>query len=490
MLISKLREVAIEGSIVTPAEIEQEYRKKNEEIQLQYVKLTQDKYKKEAEPTAEEMEQNFKANIARYQKPEARNLVLLVADAARIGQTLNPTDAELQAAYTQNQANFRLPERIHERHILLMTQGKPAGDEPKIKARAEDLVKQLRAGADFAEMAKKYSEDTGSGAKGGDLDWVTRGQMVPEFEKASFSLKPGVISDPVKTQYGYHIIQVLAHEDARLKPFAEVKEELAKQWKEQRTNDIMQRISDRAQAALQKDPDHPEKVAADLDMQVVQAADVVPGQAVPEVGVSADFDQSIASLKKGEVSPPVSPSPNKLVLAELTGIVPARPSTFDEVKGQVHDAIVSARLGKAVRDHSTELMNAAKANGGDLAKAAKTMGLEVKTTALFKRQATVDGLGSATYFDGAFKSPAGTILEPVTMPEGMVVAKVTERADADMSKLPEQRIQIRDSIKTDKARDRNTMFETGLVDQLTKQGVVKVHSEVINRIVASYRGAS
>ncbi|HUE02136.1 MAG TPA: peptidylprolyl isomerase, partial [Bryobacteraceae bacterium] len=276
MLISKLREVAIEGSIVTPAEIEREYRKKNDQIQLQYVKLTQDKYKKEAEPSVEEMQQYFKLNAARYQDPETRNLVLLVADGAKIEQGLNPTDAELQMAYNQNQAAFRLPERIHERHILLMTQGKPAGDEPKIKAKAEDLVKQLRAGADFAELAKKYSEDNqgptgGSAAKGGDLDWVTRGQMVGEFEKASFSLKPMVISDPVKTQYGYHIIQVLAHEDARLKPFAEVKDDLAKQWKQARVADLMQKISDKVQAALQKDPDHPDKVAADLGMQVVRA---------------------------------------------------------------------------------------------------------------------------------------------------------------------------------------------------------------------------
>jgi len=351
-------------------------------------------------------------------------------------------------------------------------------------------VKQLRAGADFAEMAKKNSEDTGSAAKGGDLDWVTRGQMVAEFEKASFSLKPGVISDPVKTQYGYHIIQVLAHEDARLKPFAEVKDDLAKQWKDQRVNDIMQRVSDTAQAAWQKDPNNPDKVAAAFGMQVVHADGIAPGQAVPEVGVNADFDQAIASLKKGDVSQPVSPSPNKLVLAEVTGIVPARPSTLEEVKTQVHDAMVTPKLSYLLRTHAKELSDAAKANGGDLAKAAKAMGLEVKTSELFKRGATVDGLGSANYFDDAFKSPAGTVLDPIPMPDGTVVAKVVQRAAGDMSKLPEQRDQIRDSIKGDKARERNTLFENGVVDELTRQGVVKLHKDVIARIVRSFSGNS
>jgi peptidyl-prolyl cis-trans isomerase D len=487
MLISKLREVAMEGSIVSPAEVLQEFRKKNEQVQLQYVKVTPDKYKKDAEPTPEEMDRYFKTNGARFQQPEKKNLVLLVADGAKIAQGLNPTDADLQAAYNQNVANFRMPERVHVRHILLMTQGKPASDDAKIKAKAEDLVKQLRAGADFAEMAKKNSEDPGSAPKGGDLDWVTRGQMVAEFEKACFSLKPGVISDPIKTQYGYHIIQVLAHEDARVKSFAEVKDDLAKQWKDQRVNDIMQRISDTAQAALQKDPDHPDKVAADLGMQVVHADGIAPGQPVPEVGANQDFDQAIASLKKGEVSPPISPSPNKLVLAEVTGIVPARPSTLDEVRAQIHDAMVTPKLNMLVRDHAKELEDAAKANGGDLAKAAKAMGLEVKTSELFKREATVDGLGSANYFDEAFKVPAGTVLDPVPMPDATVVAKVVQHVDADMSKLPEQRDQIRESLKGEKARERNTLFETGLVDALEKQGVIKLHPNVITRLVASFR---
>jgi peptidyl-prolyl cis-trans isomerase D len=495
MLIGKLREVAIEGSVVTPAEIEQEYRKKNDQIQLQYVKVSPDKYKKDAEPTQEEMQQFFKTNSARYTDPEQKNLVLLVADGAKIEQGLNPTDADLQAAYNQNQANYRLPERIHERHILLMTQGKPAADEAKIKAKAEDLVKQLRAGADFAELAKKYSDDNqgptgGSAAKGGDLDWVTRGQMVAEFEKASFSLKPMVISDPVKTQYGYHIIQVLAHEDARLKPFAEVKDDIAKQWKQLRVNEIMQKVSDKAQAALQKDPDHPEKVAADMGMEVVRADGVAPGQAVPGVGVSTDLDQAIASLKKGEVSQAVSPAANKIVVAEVTGIVPAHPATFDEVKTKIHEAMVSSKLSRLVQEKAKELVDSAKANGGDLAKAAKAMGLEVKTTELFKRAATVEGLGSANYFDDAFKSPAGAVLNPVPMPDATVVAKVAQHAEADMSKLPEERGRIVESLKGDRARERNTIFEIGLVERLTKDGVVKLHPDVVTRIIGSFHTGS
>ena len=490
MLIGKLREVAIEGAVVTPAEVEKEYRKKNDQIQLQYVKLSQDKYKKEAEPSNEEMQQYFKTNSAQYQDPESRNLVILAADGDKISQSLNPTDADLMVMYNQNQANFLSKEHVNVRHILLMTQGKPAGDDAKIKAKAEDLVKQLRAGADFVEMAKKNSEDPGSASKGGEYDNVVKGQMDPAFEKAAFSQKPMVIGDPVKSAYGYHIIQVLAHEDARLKPFAEVKDELAKQWKQQRVTDTMQKISDKVQAAFQKDPDHPDKVAAELGMEVFHADGVVPGQPVPGVGASADFDQAIAGLKKGEISQPVSPGPNKIAIAEVTSVVPAHPATFEEVKSQVHDAMVNFRLSKIVREKSTELSNAARANGGDLAKAAKAMGLEVKTTEPFKRQGSVDGLGSANYFEQAFGDAVGTVLNPIPMGDSTVVAKVVQRVDADMSKLPEQRAQIVESLKGDKARERNTLFEAGLISELERQGVVKLHPEVVQRIVASFHSGS
>jgi peptidyl-prolyl cis-trans isomerase D len=490
MLIGKLREVAIEGSVVTPAEVEKEYRKKNDQIQLQYVKLSQDKFKKEVEPSTEDMQHYFKTNAAQYQDPESRNLVVLAADGDKISQSLNPTDADLMVMYNQNQANFLSKEHVNVRHILLMTRGKPAGDEAKIKAKADDLVKQLRAGADFVEMAKKYSEDPGSASKGGEYDDVVRGRMDPAFEKAAFSQKPMVISDPVKSEFGYHIIQVLAHEDARLKPFAEVKDELAKQWKQQRVTDTMQKISDKVQAAFQKDPDHPDKVAAELGMEVFHADGVVPGQPVPGVGASADFDQTIAGLKKGEISQPVSPAPNKIAIAEVTSVVPAHPATFEEVKSQIHDVMVNLRLSKMVRDKSTELSNAARANGGDLAKAAKAMGLEVKTTELFKRQGSVEGLGSAGYFEQAFGDAVGAILNPIPMADGTVVAKVVQRADADMSKLPEQRAQIVESLKGDKARERNTLFEAGLISELERQGVVKLHPEVVQRIVASFHSGS
>ena len=489
ILITRLREVAIEGTIVTPLEIEQAYRKNNEKIKLEYVKLTSDKYRSEAQPTAEEMQSFFKANTLRYQSPETKSLAILIADPAKMEQTVTPTDADLRRMYSQNQDSFRTPERIKVRHILLKTDGKPASEDPKIKAKAEDLLKQIRGGADFAALAKTNSEDSGSAANGGAMpDWVTRGQTVPEFEKTAFSLKPGQTSDLVKTQYGYHIIQVLQHEDAHLRSFDEARGELLAQAKKQAANDAMNKISDMAQTVLQKDPAHPEKVAADLNMQLVRVDAYAAGQTVKEIGASPDFAEAVAALKKGEVSQMLALADNKVALAVVTDVVAPRAQKFEDIQSQIRDTMVQGRLTTAVQNHARELLEKARSMGGDLAKAAKAMGLEVKTSDAIDRSGTIPGLGAASYVQEGFARPDGTVFGPISTPDGTAVAKVISHVDPDPAKLPEQRATLRDEIKSQKARDRNSLFEAGLRDALVKQGKIKIHQDVINRLLASYRG--
>ena len=490
VMITRLRDIAMEGTIVTQSEIEAAFRKKNEKIKVEFVRLTADKYKAESQPTTQEMLDFYKANTARYTSPEKKNLTVLIADQTKMEATVNPADADLQRMYSQNVDAFRTPERVKARHILLKTQGKPASEEAAIKAKGESLLKQIKSGADFAKLAKANSEDPGSGANGGDLgDWITHGQMVPEFDKAIFSLKVGETSDLVKTMYGYHIVQVLAHQDAGVRTFAEVKGELTAQWKKQRVNDLVQEASDKAQGALQKDPAHPEKVAAQYNMQVVRVDNYTGGTPVADLGPSADFDQAVAGLKKGEVSQAIS-SGTKLALAIVNDAIPAHPSSFEEVQGQIRDAIVQNRAIAAVQKHANELIEKAKAMGGDLSKAAKSMGLETKTSNEVDRAGNIEGIGMASYVSEGFNKPDGTVFGPVGVPDGgTIVAKVISHGGADLSQLAAQRNVIRDEIKSERARERNTLFESGVKDMLIKEGKIKIHQDVINRLIGNYRSS-
>jgi peptidyl-prolyl cis-trans isomerase D len=318
-------------------------------------------------------------------------------------------------------------------------------------------------------------------------DWITHGQMVPEFDKAIFALKVGQTSDLVKTQYGYHIVQTLGRQDAGVRTFAEVKTELAAQWKKQRVNDLMQLASDKAPSALQKDPAHAEKVAAEYNMQVVRVDNYSTGTPVPELGQMADFDQAVAPLKKGEVSQAVS-SPTKIALAMVNDVIPAHPSSFEEVQNQIRDLMVTNRTNAAVQRHANELVEKAGAMGGDLAKAAKSMGLETKTSNEVDRSGNVEGIGSASYLSDGFIKPDGSIIGPMSVPDGgTIVAKVISHGAADLSQLAAQRSTIRDEIKAQRARERNTLFESGVKDMLIKQGKIKIHQNVINLLIRNYQ---
>ena len=490
ILITRMRNIALEGMIISPAEIEKAFKEKNEKIKIQYVKLTTDKYKNELEPTVADMQAYYNANKLAYQKPESKNLILLVADQNKLEQAINPTDAELQKIYDQNKDQYRVPERVDVRHILLKTTDKPASEDAKIKAKAEDIEKQLKAGANFADLAKKYSEDPGAAQTGGEYKGVTRGQMVPEFEQAAFSLKPGEISDPVKTSYGYHIIQVEKHDQARLRPFEEVKGEIAANLKKQRASDEMQQIADRAQAEWRKDPAHPEKVAAEFNMQVVKADGVQPGKDVPDVGTSPDFDQSLLGLNKGDISQPVALQNSKLVLAEVMDKIPPQPSSFDEVKDKIRATISQNRAQTTLQKHAQELLDKAKSMGGDLEKAAKSMGLEAKTSEAVGPADTIEGLGSVSVFSQAFQRPDGALFGPYAPSDGIMVGKVIQHVPADPSKLAEQRAAIIDDIKTQRQRDRNTLFEAGIREALVKEKKIKVYQDVINRLVSDYVNSS
>ncbi len=493
LLVSRLNSLAVEGVIVSPAEIEREYKRKNDKVKIEWVKLTADKYNSESQPSADDMQAYFKANASRYQIPEKKDITVLLADPSKMEQALTPTDAELQRLYNRNRDSFRTPERVKVRHILLKTTGKTPEEEAKIKAKAEDLLKQIKAGANFSELAKKNSEDPASANNAkdpGELpDWVTRGQTVPEFEKAAFSLKPGQTSDLVKTQYGYHIIQVLVHEDAHLRTFDEAKADLTTQWRKERVNEIMQNFTDKAQGELSKDFAHPEKVAQEYGVQLMKVSAYEPNQPLPGVGMSADFDQALGGLKAGDVTQPVALQDNQIAIAVVNSVTPARPATLAEVEGQVRQALTQARSAAALQRHAQDLMNAAK-NGGDLAKAAKAEGLQVKTSEEFTRTGTVEGVGSASYLQDAFSRPDGSVIGPLSVADGTVVAKVVAHIPADMSKLPEQSAAIRDEVKNQKVRDRQEMFAEGIRDALTKQKKIKAHPAVIQRIINSYTSQS
>ncbi|MBV8070433.1 MAG: peptidylprolyl isomerase, partial [Acidobacteriaceae bacterium] len=205
MLAARLQNLQSQSLIVSDQDARAEYQRKNLKVALEYVNFDPKEFAAKVNKAPATVKTYFDKNRAAFRTPEKRSVELIVGTTAEFLQTAQVSDQQLQQQYQDSIDSYRTPERVKVRHILIKTQGKPKDEAPKMKAKAEDILKQLQQGANFADLAKKDSEDPGSAEKGGELGWIVRGQTVPNFEKAAFALPPGQLSGLIETEYGYHI---------------------------------------------------------------------------------------------------------------------------------------------------------------------------------------------------------------------------------------------------------------------------------------------
>jgi peptidyl-prolyl cis-trans isomerase D len=483
LVINRLREIVSQGVVVSPREIADEFHRKNDKVRLDYALLTPAKYQAEAEPTDAEVKAYYDTHKTSFLTPEKRSLAIILLDPNKITAPL-PSDVELKRDYAAKQDTFRTPERVQARHILIKSD---TTNDTAMKAKAEGLLKQIQAGGDFAKLAMENSDDPGSKVQGGELGFIVKGQTVPEFEKAAFSLQPGQTSGLVKTTYGYHIIQVEKHEQAHLASFEEVKGQLMADAMQRAQQAQMQNLADKAVAELHKDPLHPEKAAEALGTTVIHADNIQAGDPIPGIGVSKEFSDAVAPLRKGEMTagPIVLPG-NKIAVAVVTDYQPVRQATFEEAKADARNKASQEKLQQILLAKGKELFDKTQAMGGDLAKAAKEMGVEVKTSPDVNRNAAIEGIGNASAIPDAFTKPVGALLGPFAVVGGRGVARIVARIPADLSELPAQSAGIRQELRQQKARDRATLFEDGLKKRLQDQGKLKIHQDAITRLVQTY----
>jgi peptidyl-prolyl cis-trans isomerase D len=487
ILLQRIESLALQGTIVTPSQVEQDFRKRNEKIKVAYFQLSPEKYKSQVTATPEEIAANFAQNRGSYTIPEKRDYLIYVIDQEKLAASLTVSESDLRRAYAEQRDRFRVPERVHVRHILLKTADKPPAEVQALRKRIDDLLKQAKGGADFAALAQKNSDDTSSAVKGGDIDWITRGQTVPEFEKAAFTLKPGQLSDVITTVYGFHILKVEQKELAHMRTFEEVKGDLQKEVQQTRASEKVQALADQIHAALGRSAAEAAKLAEANDIKAITAQKVGLEDEVPGIGKNPQFNEGISGLKKGGITPAFAISATQLAVVQATEVYPARPAELAEVQERVKSAVMAVKLRKLVADKSREAAEMVK-TGADLAAVAKKLGAEVKTTSTeFSRDGAAEGIGAAFQLEAAFDKKVGESAGPFELATGTYFVKVTSRTEADMTQLPAQREQIVSGLKSKAGRERRELFTDGLVASLVKQKKIKIYDDNIKRLVSAYK---
>jgi peptidyl-prolyl cis-trans isomerase D len=485
VILRKLQSAVLGSLVVTPKEIEDEFRKKYERLKIQYIAFPPAKFRDQVKLTDEEVRKFYESQKASFTQPEKMDYQVVVLDQEKVGATINLTDDQLRAAYSNALDNFRMPERVRARHILLKTEGKSDAEKKALKAKAEDLLKQIKNGADFAELAKKNSDD-GSKDQGGDLGFFVRNQMVPEFDSVAFSLKPKELSEVVTSQFGYHIIQVTEKEPAKLKPFEEVKDELAKEVRSQSVADKMQTLGDEMHAALVKTPKSAAEVAKKFGAEVIAMPSASPGDAIPTLGANPEIDSTLASMKPDAVSPVLVLPNNRMAVVILNSRTPGRPAEFNEVQAQIRDRLLGDKSSLMATERAKDAAERMK-KGEDINKIAKSWQLDVTTSSSFGRADSVEGLGPATALEEAFSAPLGSVFGPLTIQGRNIVAKVTEKSEADMTALLVEHDSLLAQLKQKKASDRNALLVDGILEKLTSEGKVVVNRKEIQNLVATLR---
>ncbi len=484
----RLRTLMLMSAVATPKEVEDAFRDAEERIKLDYVVIDSAEVGKSIKIPEAELLADYEKNKATFKLPEARVVKLYVLDGSAVQASMQVTEAELRRLYTENQENFRSPEQSKVRHILFGTKDKPEAEEAKIRTLADSVYKQLKAGAKFEDMVNKYSDDKGSKSNGGSVGFITRGQTVKNFDEYSFTGPLNTLSSPIKTEFGFHLIDVQERKPAAMKTFEEVRGALEADLRQSKKSDGLGKAADQLRAELIKSPTQVPSIAKQYGLTPAQFEYSSDRTAVPGLGPKPELFALVKNLKKGEVSDVSTLGPDRLAVLAVDSITPSRQSTFEESRNIIEGSkLVTERL-KLVEIQKQKGINLMKTANGDLAQIAKELGLTVKQTQEFNRQGFADGIGPASSVSEAFNRTPGQLVGPTTVDGKWFFVKLIDKKQADMSQLPARRSEIVNMVKNRKASERADIFEETLVKRLVKDGKIKISEDVKKRIAAGYGG--
>jgi len=476
LLEEKFRKLVTDGISVGPAELQDEFRYKNEKVKLDYALIKPEDLESKISPDEAEIRAAYEKNKSKYQVPERRVVRYALVDVNQIRQNLQISDDMLKVQYQANIQQYQVPNRVHVEHILFMTVGKTDAEVDEIKKRAEDVLTQVKKGGKFEDLAKKYSEDPGSKDKGGDLGWITQGQTVPEFEKTAFSLGSGQVSDLVKTQYGFHIIKVLEKETAHTKPFEEVKDSLRAPLLLSQADKLASDTADQLSSEIrQSSKISLDELASKHHLTVSETRPISATDPLLELADSKEAKNAIFQLHTGELNPPVRTDRGYVVLS-VKSIQPAHQGSLEEVRDRVITDLKRERSTELAKNKAEELIKRVKA-GEKFDAVAKALGLEPKTSDPIARDGSIPGAASGKQVAAAFNLNAGEVGSPLSFGQNWLAYRVAEKTEPNPADFDKQKKPLTDELLQSKRNLAFEAFQTALDTRLKQEGKLKLMPE-------------
>jgi peptidyl-prolyl cis-trans isomerase D len=438
-------ETTVKGGIkVSDAELEQAFVARREEARAAWALVDVGALAAAAAASDDEVQAYLKDHASEFKQPDRRRIqyVTLVPKDFRP----SVSEGDVEKYYTEHANEFETPRQVRAAHLLVSVPQTGGGEaEDKARAKVADAIRRAKGGEDFAKIAGEISEDPGSKTKGGELGWVKKGEMVPQFEEALFTLKQGEITaEPVRTPFGYHAIKAFEVKAESRKPLREV----ASQIRER----LVGEAADKA-ARAKADEVRPQLQAANDFMAEAKRLSLTPVETTLAkverplmLGGPDALEEAAFALTVGGVSAPVKTPAGWVVLKSIEAI-PAGVPPLAEIRDKVVAAVKRQKAEALGLERARQLTVEGKT--GDLQALGKKAGAQTGETTRFSRAKPAERLpGDAQV--AALQTPAGEVTAPVKSPQGYYVLKVLERAAPNMAELPAERDRLSKEVLAQK----------------------------------------
>jgi peptidyl-prolyl cis-trans isomerase D len=448
LLVRKLLDILKANLYVSDKEVEEAYRKQVERARIRYIQLPRTRFAQNADVTDAEIKDYFAKHTQEYRLPEQREAAYLLVDPAQLAAKVPSDEAAQRAWYQEHKEELTQPEQVHARHILVKTEGRTDADAQKI---LEGARARLAKGEDFGALARELSEEPAAKTSGGDLGFFGRGQMVPPFEQAAFGAQPNTLVGPIKTDFGWHLIQVLERRPAGTQPFEQVRPMIAQRLSADRTAEMAETKARELAQRLAKD----KPASADALKPLANAAEGISfgetgpfsrQEPVSGIGFAPAFNNAAFTLEKGGVSEAIQ-TPRGWAVLYVKDIKAPRVPELKDVEPRVRAAVARQKQ----QDIAMQQLRQAKAPGATLDQIAAGLGLEVKESAEFGLDGQIAGIGqSPELAKAAMALSPGQLGGPVADAQGGVLFEVKERKSWDPIQFAAAREQTREQVRRSK----------------------------------------
>jgi peptidyl-prolyl cis-trans isomerase D len=471
--LQRLESLESGGVTISDSEVRTTYMQQGQKVKFSYAVISAEDIKKTINPSDAELQAFFKQNASRYANavPETRKIQFVAFDDASLpGGKPQVSESEIQAYYNAHLDQFKVPEEVKTRHILIsVAKGADAKTDAAAKARAQDILKQIQSGGNFSDLAKKNSDDPGSKDQGGELPMMPTSNLDPAYAKAAMALNPGQTSGLVRSQFGYHIIQLEAKDAAHTKPLSEVHDSIVASLESQKAAAAAQNYAN--QIAIEAKKDGLDNTAQAHNLHVVTTDYIGRDATIPSLPDSTALLTAAFTANKG-AAPQTAATGEGYAIFQVLDVKPAHAPDFATWKPHVLDDYREQKAPELLNSQLIKLADRAKVLN-DLSKAAAEMKLPVKTSDLVGRDAQVPDIGAMSGAASVlFSLPKGGISGPINEGPNGAVAQVVDKQEPTPEDVAKNVPALRETLLEQKRQEAFGLFAASMLERYQQSGAV------------------